>query len=127
MSTITGRVTAGAKFLDEHDPDWWRADVERAIDLRELDLSGGEVCILGQRCPLEMREARPVGETSYSLYATALSGVPKGEVGALDRWASALGFQMTPGWVDDPDWEDDEYEALTNEWRKVITERRAAA
>lgn len=32
MSTIAERVAAGAAFLDERDPDWWRADVERAIN-----------------------------------------------------------------------------------------------
>ena len=38
MSTIAERVAAGAAFLDEHDPGWWCADADPAIDLVALDL-----------------------------------------------------------------------------------------
>ena len=49
MTTIAERVAAGAAFLDEHDPGWWRADVDRAIDLRVFEMAEPEHCVLGQR------------------------------------------------------------------------------
>jgi hypothetical protein len=109
MTTITERVAAGAAFLDEHDPEWWRADVERAIDLDTLDLAEGDVCILGQRCPLAAND-------QYIAYGVMLSGLQ--ETFAVDHWAVQYGFQ-----ADDSA----EYDDLTAEWRKVITGRRAAS
>ncbi|HTJ37080.1 MAG TPA: hypothetical protein VL738_27960, partial [Dactylosporangium sp.] len=63
-ATIAERVAAGAAFLDEHDPEWWRADVERAIDLDKLNLGHGDACILGQRCPVSQLAAFMVMEPS---------------------------------------------------------------
>lgn len=36
-------VANGARFLDEHEPDW-----QRFIDLSDLRMSSGRYCILGQ-------------------------------------------------------------------------------
>lgn len=108
MSTISERVALGAAFLDEHDPQWWRADVERAIDLDRLDLALEDVCILGQRCPVE-------ADDPYIKFGAMLSGLWNSW--EVDRWAVRFGFQA--GGLD--------YDDLTAGWRKVITERRAAS
>jgi hypothetical protein len=132
-ATVTGiaeRVAAGAAFLDEHDPEWWLADVERAIDLEVLDLTRTDECVLGQRCPLEVlgvwvgtdvHELAPIdfGE-AYDAYARHLSGLS-----GRDRfeWATGLGFALAR--ADDRaggNWLD-----LTDEWTRVITERRSAS
>jgi hypothetical protein len=123
VSSITERVALGAIFLNEHDPGWWRADVERAIDLETLYLGLGGRCILGQRCPFE-----DTGKyTAFHAFARVLSGLPldldddeeSGE-NAIDRWAAPLGFQAyTYGCA--------EYDELTAEWARVIRERRSTA
>ena len=136
MSTIAERVAAGAAFLDEHDPEWWRADVERAINLDKLDLASGDSCILGQRCPVSLIANRlgidPDGldsddfEVAYEAMALSLgASVDRESRTRVDNWAAPLGFQAVQapsGFRDIPD-----YDGLTAEWKRVITERRAAS
>jgi hypothetical protein len=124
MTTITERVAAGAAFLDEHDPEWWRE-----IDLDALDLSETDRCVLGQRCPLAVLAAylghsvewldstdRSHGYDAYLRHlAGSLSGFERLE------WASAHGFI-----TEDDDDERDDWDSLTAEWKRVITERRSA-
>jgi hypothetical protein len=117
MTTVTERVAAGAGFLDEHDPEWWRE-----IDLDELDLGSSYGCILGQRCPMEVYNRGELGDTRYTAMAKHLSGIVSGR--DADRWAAARGFQS--GDADPDDEGDAEYAALTAEWKRVITERRSA-
>lgn len=120
MSTIAERVAAGVKFLDEHDPDWWRADIEHPVNLWELSLSNPRRCILGQRCPREKRGDN--FDSPYVEMARSLSGIPAGSEDLLP-WAAALGFEasLTSIGVSVT-----EYETLTAEWKRVIAERRAA-
>ena len=122
MSTITERVAAGAAFLDEHDPEWWRENVERAIDLNTLDLDSNRTCVLGQRCPLEVLAAH-IGAGVHDL-------------GDGDRWRGYIaysrhlsGLRNTAGWACDHGFnglDHDEMPILTAEWSRVITERRAS-
>lgn len=113
MATIAERVAAGAAFLDRHDPDWWRPDVDRAIDLDRLDLEDTGSCILGQRCPLELlAEYENDPDAGYFAYGYQLM---PGRT--LFDCAGQHGFAGN----------DDEYRDLTAEWRRVITGRRAAA
>jgi len=133
VTTEVERVAEGAAFLDEHDPDWWRADVDRAIDLGALALADPVLCVLGQRCPLEVlsRYADHFAEgdlsaqywRSYFAYAHELSAIDKWD--GLTEWAAPLGFQAAAG-----DYADDEanevYASLTAEWKRLITERREA-
>lgn len=124
MSAVTERVAAGAAFLDENDPQWWREDVDRAIDLEALDLGDDRMCVLGQRCPLEVLTAyHGTGEnawavlerdSAYFAYGYQLCGA-----GTLLTWAHERGFTALLGL--------DEFEELTAEWARVIRERRAAA
>lgn len=122
MSTITERVAAGAAFLDQHDPEWWRADVERAIDLDRLNLGYSDTCVLGQRCPLGLRGGN---YSEYQAFAAKLIGAQPYEEPEINAWAAPLGFQAQLGRPIGEEMAD--YRALTAEWKRVITERRAAA
>jgi hypothetical protein len=131
MSTVTERVAAGAAFLDEHDPEWWRADVDRAIDLDRLRLHLGDSCVLGQRCPVTVLagywgvtiadENEPDELASgdwtraYHAYAIELSGLRDFE--NLADWGYVRGF-VAAGNV---------WGELTAEWKRLITGRRAAS
>lgn len=123
MTTIAERVAKGAQFLDERDPEWWREDVDRAIDLGTLELANATHCILGQRCPLEVLAAAERADVDglaspYWAYAATLSAWTLDNGVEIERWARHHGFAGSPqGWP----WAD-----LTAEWRKVITERRSA-
>jgi hypothetical protein len=125
MSTITEaeRVAAGAAYLDEHDPDWWRADTERAIDLGTLDMQAYQDCVLGQRCPLEVLAAH------VGIAVSALD-----DIDAIEKY-SAFGHELAPEDFGTPDWPMEhgftayypgEFRELTGEWKRVITERRSA-
>lgn len=125
-ATIPERVAAGAAFLDEHDPQWWKADVERAIDLDTLRLESLDSCVLGQRCPLsvladylgtdEDRLERFDRLEAYRAYGGFLSGI--NNYFEIGDWARGLGFNTGRGFT--------EWDQLTAEWKRVITERRSA-
>jgi hypothetical protein len=131
MSGITERVALGGAFLDETDRDWWREDVDRAIDLGDLDLKRTDLCVLGQRCPLETLAASlgidgpdelclvDFGDAFY-VNASRLAHLladPFTDRATLTEWAIPYGFVAAhPA----------EYPDLTAEWAKVIRERRAA-
>jgi hypothetical protein len=117
-ASVGDRVAAGSVFLDEHDPDWWRGDVERAIDLDALNLAFGDNCILGQRCPIERYGTDYSG---YHWFGAYLAGTKPYEETAIDAWAIRYGFQAGR-----PIASLGEYEDLTNEWFRVIAARRAA-
>jgi hypothetical protein len=118
MTTIAERVAKGAAYLDEHDPDWWREHVSRAINLNSLDLGDGRACVLGQRCPVE-RAAR--GEDSWgSPFDVQLRYITRG-TGAwsdIGGWAAQHGFTSARGYG---------FHNLTAEWKRFIKARRAGA
>lgn len=131
MSTVSKRVALGAAFLDENDPGWWRADAERAIDLRELDLESSDSCVLGQRCPASTLFTAP--DWAHTRFdAMALSFGPFCDRTEVNEWAAPLGFQASVTYGEDPDDESGEYnefddfENLTAEWKRLIEERRSA-
>lgn len=119
MTTVAERVAAGMAFLDQVDPDWWKADVTCAINLHALDLGDNGKCVLGQRCPLEYREEDGTGD--YRAWSAALSGVNQDDWTGADNWAAPLGFQCQGPYSSE------DYEDLTAEWKRVILERRAAS
>jgi hypothetical protein len=110
-AAIAERVAAGAAFLNENDPGWWREDVPNAIDLRTLNLGSGCNCVLGQR---------EGGGTvrAFSLRAERL-GLREHEAAALGFEAAALGGPLAKASAG--------YRALTQEWRKVIIDLRCQA
>jgi hypothetical protein len=129
-STITERVAAGAAVLDEHDPEWWKADVPNAIDLNKLDLRAGDSCVLGQRCPVAVLAnyygitvaddsepdelASGDWQQAYHAYAMKLSGLVKHD--HIADWGHEHGFVSAgSGW-----------EYATAEWKRVIEARRSA-
>ena len=134
MSTKRECVALGMAFFDETDPGWWREDIDRPIDLASLDLASTELCILGQRCPLEVlaaygsepvhrrRRAKESRENGFFAYAHVLSGVavgPDGPEVAFDRlidWAIERGFTART---------EAEFKPLAAEWSQRIRERRA--
>lgn len=127
-ATVAERVALGEKFMNENDPGWWSAGAERAIDLDSLDLEETDLCVLGQRCPLEVLAARVKVEVAaldavdfgeaYDAYARHLSGVTGWDLfeWARDRGFTADGLAPAETWAD-----------LTAEWKRVIADRRAAA
>jgi hypothetical protein len=130
VATVSDRVAAGAAFLDEHDPEWWRAGGRRSIDLEAIDLESPHLCVLGQWCPVEWI-ADSGFTTRYDAAAERLSGLSgmdeiDQDVHQVDRWAMPLGFQAE---ADDDDFDaaDIEFKELTAEWRRVIEARRAEA
>jgi hypothetical protein len=126
MTGITGRVALGAAFLDEYDRPWWRSDVENAIDLDKLSLASSEMCVLGQRCPLEMLAgynrvlvAELTGDEDddrYYAFGHALMRAAD-DRRSLYHWAIERGFTSESG-----QWND-----LTGAWKRLIIERRSAA
>jgi hypothetical protein len=129
VSTVGERVALGAAFLDQHDPEWWRADVERPIDLAALDLASGSMCVLGQRCPRETLASFLGAKMHfysqpecyrYSAHASRLRLLDGADT--FDC-AHDLGFDDDVA-GDDPDDDGSRHAALTDEWRRVITERR---
>jgi len=117
VNAIAERVADGAAFLDKHDAGWWDPDADEAIDLDTLDLGNTRLCVLGQRCPLEVLSAYSdsacAGEryAAYAAHLTSDLGIDR------FRWAMRMGFNG----------DTKEYDDLTAEWKRVITARREAA
>ncbi len=114
--TIAQRVAAGAAFLDGREPGWW----ER-IDLDSLDLGSGCRCVLGQLA------------TDVSQYASWRRIALRF---GLDAWQDDIGLgfmardhdaDLSLSVVEANAANKAEFDALTAEWKRVITERRAGA
>ena len=106
-ATIAERVDAGAAFLDEHDPGWWR---QPRIDLDRLDLGQPCGCVLGQ---LYVHDC-PEPPLHYMHAMDAFDLPPIGDADADLGFDSSLEIEG-------------EYALLTAEWKRVIEARRAAA
>lgn len=133
--TITERVAKGAAFLDEHFTGWW----ER-IDLNTLNIDSCDNCVLGQlwctapqeeqgqivaqavqsmvakRWDLQMAHQIMREQTPYGRIATAYE-----ELNLSGTWD--LGFNYgNPTYADL-----DEAQDLTDEWTRVVIQRRLDA
>lgn len=107
MSTISERVARGAAWLDQKQPGWWRT---HHIDLKTLDLSRPCFCVVGQLAPeKEFGAAIDAGWFDLNFADAFHFG-----------FTAVAPNRVTSGW-------DDIYRQLDAEWRRVITERRAAA
>jgi hypothetical protein len=103
-STVAERVAAGAAWLDEHEPGW-----ETLMNVLDLDMSVGCRCVLGQLYAAAAEDSNWEDGFSHGVAAHDISS---------DQ-CIALGFDTHPlGPVN-------EFAALTAEWRRVITARRA--
>jgi hypothetical protein len=111
LTTARSRVLAGAAWLDQHRPGWWKSD---RFDLGNFSLSDGCRCVVGQ------------------IYITEIDGFDDRDTDSAfdeaitDAWldltfelATDLGFYAGP-----PLQYSDEYAELDREWRRLIEERR---
>ena len=112
MNTIAERVAAGAAFLDEREPDWWRR-----IDVKRLELASSCQCVLGQL------HSHKCGEPSMH-YLHARSRFEVADVCGHADPDAALGFDVSDA-ARRAGREGVEYAGLTAEWRRVIAERQA--
>lgn len=111
--TIEQRVQAGVEWLDENRPSW----VEE-IDLVELDMDSCNMCVLGQLFG-NFWDA-PISDTPPP--------IEQEELAAYHEMAGARGFSYGRR-ITIPAEEaalDEDLDALTAEWRRVIESRRAA-
>jgi len=120
---IRRRVAAGVEWLDANDPGWWKADQPGCgseggpIDLDALVMSHACYCVLGQRlgsmwnAPLTVDQAVELG------FDTAV-----GAEMDVDRYNDSAEYAGRARRA-----RDDEFDALTAEWRRCIEARRSAA
>lgn len=109
--SIRERVKAGAELLDEKKPDWWKPD---RINLDWLNLCDPCDCIGGQL---------------FDDFDEFLFEMLAGDINS----AAALGFtysvpydSRTMPYVEFHRLVNTDLEALDDEWRRVINDRRAA-
>jgi hypothetical protein len=95
MSDYAERVARGAALLDGRRPGW-----AEAVDLDELELSSCQYCVLGQ-----LYGDFYAGRTALGLRESEISA-PYG----FDIYSTREG--------------DEDFEALAEEWRKLIRARR---
>jgi hypothetical protein len=96
-ATIAERVAAGAAFLDENEPGWFRL-----VDVASLRLEDCFSCVIGQ-----LAGAYEDGLEEYGIDFAQ----------SIDLGFGELGFLI----------EGCDYPGLTAEWKRVITERGAAS
>ncbi|WP_431881785.1 hypothetical protein [Micromonospora chalcea] len=109
-STLTpaARAAAGARLMDQHDPQWYHG-----VDLALLDIDDPDLCVIGQ--------------TEGDFYDSSLVPWALGTV-RVERWAVSHGFRSEPslGEEDDPEDPGDKAE-LEKAWHHEITMRRNLA
>lgn len=126
--TIPERVRDGVDFLDEAYGFGWPKEVDDA----QLDLADPCNCVLGQLVkPLEAAFS-----CSLDFYSVAQDESSKAgwRMGQSEDVAQKLGFDHVLSYAEAanlgfhlPPSSDDEWHALTREWKRVIAERRALA
>lgn len=142
MISVAERVSNGSAWLDEHFPGWWKS-----IDLGNLKMASCHECVLGQvytghipvgeqdqllaqvlerMARVSRFEARTFAESVQNNVAGGFNVLH--ELFALGREerAARMGFSIL--------WSEltgrtvgSQYEALADEWTKVIISRRLAA
>jgi hypothetical protein len=120
-TTAVRRVKRGARWLDEHWPDWWRE-----VDLSTLNLASSCDCVLGQlgrdytavanHFSLVLSEDERDLVDGFNLFEQWV--MPN--LGLDDVDMQNFGFEYAP-------WEGVTYENLQEAWADAITERRLAA
>lgn len=137
MTTIEARVARGAAWLDEKYPGWFNV-----IDLGTLKLSDCHQCILGQvytqHVPEQEKDqliAQVVGKATAGLSAYDRADWERGmslwggysvliDSLGLPDGGKDMGFMAD---YDDPTYYTNQYEALLDEWTRVILEARLRA
>jgi hypothetical protein len=119
-------VAVGAAWLDQHVPNW-----VNEIDLESLDLREQCACVLGQLVKTVQVDWPDEYVNYYTVAASSWQQRPHAlehEVFGLDHQLSHeqainMGFHGRL-YVDDPHGPD-EWDALTDAWRRLILYRRA--
>lgn len=101
---IPGRVAHGVSLLDEKRPGWWQR-----IDLDDLDVNDCSECVIGQLF------------AGFVEGATSLIGADEFMNNLNAPALIALGFSVPMSN------NDTEADALTAEWKRIISERRVEA
>lgn len=108
LEQLVRRVEKGATLLDEHYVRW-----EDAIDLETLDIEHSDLCVLGQ-----------IGHhpefSNGKDYHQMLPIIFADWTGDITESAETHGFDIETGGTF---WQE-QYEALTREWSRVIKERK---
>lgn len=138
MSDVKARVARGADWLDEKYPGWFKV-----IDLAILDISDCHQCVLGQ----VYTGCIPAGERGQIVaqvvkHLVESSGADEGcwenqvfgwggysvlnDFHALLDGGRPYGFLAQCSLDDDLDEIEGDYQALLDEWTRVIIERRLA-
>jgi hypothetical protein len=112
VSTVAERVAKGAALLDEREPGWWRD-----IDVDRLDLSSPCRCVLGQ-LTTDLTE-----EDDWDAVCVRFGIRPWNTHNGLPT-DYELGFNAVECRYHEPP-TGEEYDALTEEWLRVIAARRA--
>ena len=105
LENARARVRCGARYLDEHHPDW-----HRSIDAESLELSNGSHCVLGQ---LHGDFRLGLGRSQM----INLSSAPRASLSPV-----AYGFKCVSNVPDD--WQDRDYELLNRAWREAVRRRQ---
>lgn len=136
MDTVADRVARGAAWLDENYPNW-----VDSIDLAVLDLADCYLCMMGQVYTgvIPDTERNQIIAQVASKWGSE-TGKSKGywidtvaswggfsilqDFHKLERGGIALGFQAD---LDEDGVMERDYEALLDEWTRVVIERRIQA
>jgi hypothetical protein len=114
---LAGRVGRGVTLLDGRLPNWWRADLQPVIDLDRLNMGTADYCVLGQLA------WRVDGDDDPYL-------AMRERLGLTPTTALAAGFELDVSHFETAEIGEcaceAPYRALTEFWRAVILERRAA-
>ncbi len=107
-------VQRGAQWLDERVPDW-----ETRIDLETLNIDDGTVCVLGQ---VFAADADQCGYISGYHFITKFVYSDHGEISPDEGQSYGFCASSTLHTTDVADGY-----RLTNEWKRVISERKMLA
>lgn len=110
---IKARVARGAALMDKEHPRWWAEDYPHPIDLDRLDLGDNCGCVLGQTDDGEHSDEYDDGP--FEAHSEVLFGTD--DLDALIRLEIAHGFNAASN-------SQEEFAALTAEWRRAILARR---
>jgi hypothetical protein len=123
-TTINARVHRGAALLDEKFPGW-----ESSVNVSTLNLESSCNCVLGQKFGDFVVGSQKIGFTDYAGTAP-LPDYGREQLESHGFLATVHRFELLPGYVRISDKEleriEAEYVALTEAWRELIVDRRAA-
>lgn len=107
--TIGGRAAAGAEWLDEHRPGWWRR-----ISTKRLNMGAGSATEETPECCVGAQL-----DGDFDRFTDCLRDIERPGLGRLGRLGFIAAGPLTTF--------TEEYAALTEAWRDEVRARRKAA